>query len=110
VYFTKLFDFDFDFDFKILAALKGWVGLAPSGAGRPPYYYYLTLILANAIILKTPVAPISGEWPKFFNTIFFRTSPENSLYYCIISGLLRPKNADLSIQGSGIYGIDTRRT
>jgi hypothetical protein len=27
---------DFDFDFNILTALKGWVGLAPLGAGCPP--------------------------------------------------------------------------
>jgi hypothetical protein len=35
---------DVDFDFNILTALKDRIGLAPSGAGCPPYYY-LNLIL-----------------------------------------------------------------
>ena len=38
-------------DFNILTALKGWVGLAPIGAGCPPYYYYLNLTL-NLTLLR----------------------------------------------------------
>jgi hypothetical protein len=33
-----------DFDFNILTAFKDRVGLAPQGAGCPPYYYFIIII------------------------------------------------------------------
>jgi hypothetical protein len=52
-------DKEVDVDFNILTALKGWVGLAPSGAGCPPYYYYLTLIQYFKVKVKVKKRTIS---------------------------------------------------
>jgi hypothetical protein len=45
----------FDLDFNILTAFKDRVGLAPTGAGCPPYYYYLTLTLTFLTFLTFPL-------------------------------------------------------
>ena len=58
-----VFDVDFDFDFNILTAFIRLGRARPAGAGCPPYYYYLTLLVAcGDYIMGWIIRRLAGGW------------------------------------------------